>query len=154
MFRHKATNKNPTHEEWLRATVEKGFQAQNVLIVGLRNSDREELDYIRKSGIRTMSINEVLTDIENACDTLMEFASGKELYVSLDIDVVDPAFAPATGYKEPGGLTSRQLIYMISRINKMKNLRAVDIVEINAEKDKVYDNVTVKLGAKILSELL
>ena len=147
-------NKNPTHEEWLRATVEKGFQAQNVLIVGLRNSDREELDYIRKSGIRTMSINEVLTDIENACDTLMEFASGKELYVSLDIDVVDPAFAPATGYKEPGGLTSRQLIYMISRINKMKNLRAVDIVEINAEKDKVYDNVTVKLGAKILSELL
>lgn len=147
-------NKNPTHEEWLRALVECGFKAENILIVGLRNSDIEELNYIRKKGIRTMSLNEIATDIENACDTLMEFASGKELYVSLDIDVVDPAYAPATGYKEPGGLTSRQLIYMISRINKMKNLRAVDIVEINPEKDKEHGGMTVKLGAKILSELM
>ncbi len=146
--------KNPTHEEWLRALVEEGFPAENILIAGLRNSDIEELNFIRKTGIRMMNINEILVDIENACDTLMEFANGKELYVSLDIDVVDPAYAPATGYKEPGGLTSREMIYFVQRINKMKNLKAVDIVEINYEKDKAYDNVTVKLGAKILSEFL
>ena len=84
----------------------------------------------------------------------MEFSHGKELYVSLDIDVVDPAFAPATGYKEPGGLTSREIIYLMQRINKIKNLRAVDIVEINQEKDKNFDNMTLKLGAKILAELI
>lgn len=145
-------NKNPTHEEWLRALVERGFQAEDVLIVGLKNSDKEELNFIRKSGIKMMNINEILLNIENACDTIMEFANGKELYLSLDIDVADPCFAPGTGYREPGGLTSRQLIYFIQRINKMKNLRAVDIVEINPDLDK--DGMTVKLGAKILSELI
>ena len=94
----------------------------------------------------------ILEDIDNIADTIMEFAGKKEVYVSIDIDVVDPAFAPATGYLEPGGLTSREFIYLIQRINKIKNLRAVDIVEINPEKDK--DNLTVKLGAKVLAELL
>jgi agmatinase len=70
----------------------------------------------------------------------------------LDIDVVDPAFAIATGYKEPGGLTSREFIYIIQRLNKIKNLKAIDLVEINPEKD--VNGLTVKLGAKILSELI
>jgi agmatinase len=85
-------------------------------------------------------------------DVIMEFANGKELYVSLDIDVVDPVFAPATGYPEAGGLTSREIIYIMQRINMMKNLRAVDIVEINEKNDA--SQVTVKLGAKILAELI
>ena len=76
------------------------------------------------------------------------------MYVSIDIDVIDPSFAPATGYREPGGLTSRELLYLIQRINKVKSLRAVDIVEINPEKDKEYGMITTKLGAKILGELL
>lgn len=142
----------PTHEEWLRGLVEAGFPAKNIMLVGIRNSWKDEIIFIKKKGIRVMDINNILLNIEDSCDALMEFASGKELYVSLDIDVVDPAFAPATGYKtEVGGLTSRQLIYLIQRINKMKNLKAVDIVEINPDKD---NGLTVKLGAKILSELI
>lgn len=82
----------------------------------------------------------------------MEFSDKKDLYLSLDIDVVDPAFAPGTGHKEPGGLTSRQLIYLIQRMNKVKNLRAIDLVEINPLNDK--EGLTVKLGAKIVSELI
>ena len=99
-------------------------------------------------------MNQMLSDLQDSCDIIMEFSHGKELYVSVDIDVIDPAFAPSTGYKEPGGLTSRQFIYLIQRINKMRNLRAVDIVEINSEKDKQFNDITVKLGAKILAELL
>lgn len=49
-------------------------------------------------------------------------------------------------------MSSREFIYLISRINKMKNLKAVDIVEINSEQDKA--GLTVKLGSKILSELI
>ncbi|MBU0959357.1 MAG: arginase family protein, partial [Nanoarchaeota archaeon] len=114
----------------------------------------KEIRFMEKNKIKRISINEFVKDIDNACDTVMEFANGRELYLSLDIDVVDPAFAPATGYAEPGGLTSRQLIYVLQRMNKMKNLRGVDIVEINEKKDKEHCGVTVKLGAKILSELL
>jgi agmatinase len=144
----------PTHEEWLRAIVEKGFPSKNILIVGLRNSYSNEIEFLSENKIKTISINNFLENIEETCEIIMEFAHGKELYVSFDIDVVDMAFAPATGYPEVGGLTSRQVIYLIQRINKMKNLRAVDIVEINPVKDEKFEMITTRLGAKILSELL
>ena len=144
----------PTHEEWLRKLIEDGFPVENILLVGIRNSYKDELDFIEEKGIKVISVNDLLLDLENVCDSIMEFAKGKELYVSLDIDVVDPAFAPATGYPEPAGLTSRQFLYLVSRINKMKNLRAIDLVEINSEKDKEFDGLTTKLGAKILGEFI
>ncbi len=146
--------KEPTHEEWLRKIIEEGFPAENILLVGIRNSDVKEINFLKKNKIRTMDINKLLLNIEDVCDTIMEFSNGKELYVSIDIDVIDPAFAPATDYTVSGGLTSREFLYLIQRINKIKNLKAIDIVEINAEKDKEYDNITVKLGAKILAELI
>lgn len=144
----------PTHEEWLRGLIEKGFPAENIMLVGVRNSDKEEIIYLKEKKIKVISMNQLMLDIENICDTIMEFSNGKELYLSIDIDVVDPAFAPGTGYNEPGGLTSRQILYLIQRMNKMKNLKAIDIVEINPELDKDFGDITVKLGAKILGEFL
>jgi len=73
-------------------------------------------------------------------------------YISIDIDSVDPAFAPGTGYIEPGGLSSRELIYFIKRLSLLNNFRGGDIVEINPDLDN--RNMTVKLGAKILSEMI
>jgi len=142
----------PTHEEWLRALVEKGFPVENILLVGVRNQDSREIVFLKEKGIKIISMNQLLCDLHEMCDTIMEFSSGKELYVSIDIDVIDPAFAPATGYCEPGGLTSREFLYIVHRINKMKNLKAVDIVEINPEKEG--SRITIQLGAKILSELI
>jgi len=145
-------NSFPTHEEWLRALVEAGFPAQNILLVGIRNSDISELNFLKEKRLQKISIDRFAEDLQDACDTIMEFANKKELYVSIDIDAIDPAFAPSTGYPEPGGFTSREFIYLIQRINKMRNLRAVDIVEINSEKDE--SGLTIKLGAKILGELI
>ena len=146
--------KFPTHEEWLRALIEDGFPVENILLVGVRNSDVQESEYLKDKGIKIISINDLNNDLQEITDIITEFANGKELYVSIDIDVIDPAFAPSTGYAEPGGLTSRQFLYILQRINKIKNLKGVDIVEINSEKDKERDNMTIKLGAKILSELI
>ena len=144
--------KEPTHEEWLRALIEAGFPSENILLVGARNIWKDELTFLKENKIKMMPINSIQENLHEACDTIMEFSNGKELYVSIDIDVIDPVFAPGTGYQELGGLTSREFIYMTQRINKIKNLKAVDIVEINPDKDK--DEITVKLGAKILSELI
>lgn len=146
--------KEPTHEEWVRKLVEEGFPSKNILLVGVRNLWKDEISFLKEKKIRRIKMNQLLGDLQDTCDTIMEFSNGKELYVSIDIDVIDPVFAPATGYQEVGGLTSRQFLYLIQRINKIKNLRAVDIVEINIEKDKEFNDITVKLGAKILGELL
>jgi len=163
----------PTHEEWLRGLIEKGFPSENILLVGVRNLWKDELEFLAKNKIKTISMNQLQEDLHETCDSIMEFSNtknlqanfgatkskelqdfvgGKELYVSIDIDVIDPAFAPATGYCEPGGLTSREFLYILQRINKIKNLKAVDIVGINPAKDT--NGLTVKLSAKILSELI
>lgn len=147
-------SKFPTYGEWLRQLIEDGFPVENILLVGVRNACSEELKFLKEKGIKQISVNSFNDNLEEMIDVLTEFASGKELYVSLDIDVVDPAFAPGTGEKESGGFTSRQIIRIFQRISKMKNLRAVDIVEINIEKDKNFDDLTSILGAKILSELI
>jgi len=142
----------PTHEDWLRSLIEFGFPRENILLVGIRNSDQNEITFLKENKIKVISMNQLLEDLPGMGDSITEFSNGNELYVSLDIDVVDPAFAPGTGYIEPGGLTSRQFIYLMQRINRIKNLKAIDLVEINPEKDA--ENLTVKLGAKILSELI
>jgi arginase family enzyme len=144
--------KEPTHEEWLRKVINKGFPIENILLVGTRNFYKDELKFLKQNKIQIISMNQLLDNLEDSCDIIMEFARGKELYVSIDIDVIDPAFAPGTGYCEPGGLSTREFLYIIQRINKIKNLRAVDIVEINPKKD--FNNMTIKLGAKILGELI
>jgi arginase family enzyme len=148
----KGTEKYPNHEEWLRDLIEQGFPARNILLVGIRNSDVQEIEFLKEKNIRTISMNSLLENLEEMCDIIMEFSDKKELYLSLDIDVVDPVFAVGTGYNEPGGLTSRQFIYIIQRLNKIKNLKAVDLVEINPDKD--INNLTVKLGAKAFSEMI
>ena len=144
--------KEPTHEEWLRKLIEDGFPARNILLVGVRNLWQDEIIFLKEKGIRMISMNQFLDNLQDTCDIIMEFSNGKDLYVSIDIDVIDPAFAPGTGYQEPGGLSTRDFLYTIQRLNKIKNLRGIDLVEINPEKDK--DNQTIKLGAKILGELL
>ena len=145
---------SPTQEGWLRVLVEKGFPAENILLVGIRNPNLEEINFLKNHSIRFLLMNPLLEDLQETCDMIMEFSNKKELYVSIDISIIDPAFAPSTNYKEPGGLTSRQFLYLIQRINKIKNLRAIDMVGINKEEDGEMDNMTIKLGAKILSEFL
>lgn len=146
--------KEPSHEEWLRALVESGFPAENILLVGARNLDPSESEFIKEKKIKTISMNSLMLNISEVTDFIMEFSNGKSLYVSFDIDFIDPAFAPSTNYLEPCGLSSRETFYMLSRISLMKNLKALDIVEVDSEKDKKNDSKTIKLASKILAEFL
>ena len=148
--------KEPTHEEWLRALVEKGFNPENVLLVGLRKIELEERRFLDSKRIKYFEFGK-FEDNELLCDSIMEFARknrDSKVYLSIDIDVVDPAFAPSTGYLEPGGFTSREILYFAKRLAKLPNLLAVDIVEIDCESDINKGNVTVKLGARILGVFL
>ena len=142
--------KIPTHEEWLRALIEDGFDPKNILLVGIRNPDIAELNYIKEKGIRYFSVTDLFLDFRNKTDAITEFAYRKDLYVSFDIDVLDPAYAPGTGYCEPGGLSSKEFLYIVSRIAKIPTLKAFDIVEVNPNRD--INNMTCKLAAKVLAE--
>lgn len=144
--------KEPTHEEWLRALVDNGFPTENIVLVGVRNLWSEEKTFLEKNKIKVVGMKYIQENRQEVCDFLMERARDADaFYVSVDVDVLDPAYAPGTGYLEPGGMSSRELIYFLQRLNLLKNLKGADIVEINPLKD---DGKTVKLGAKLLGELL
>ncbi|MBS3156987.1 arginase family protein [Candidatus Woesearchaeota archaeon] len=143
-----------THLDWLKFLIDEGkVNGEKVMIVGLRSFHKKEINYLREKKIKFLTMKNIFENgVVNVCDGIMEFVSGfKSLYISIDIDVVDPAFAPGVGYVEPGGLTSRELIYLMQRLKNLKNLKKIDIVEIN--KDKDVNNMTSKLAAKLVYEL-
>ena len=72
------------------------------------------------------------------------------LYISLDMDGFDPAFAPGVSHHEPGGLTTRQVIDLIQNIDA--EVIGADIVEYNPNRD--FQNMTAYLAAKMMKEIL
>jgi len=72
------------------------------------------------------------------------------LYISLDMDGFDPAFAPGVSHHEPGGLTSRQVIDLIQSIET--EVIGADIVEYNPDRD--FQNMTAFLAAKMMKEIV
>ncbi len=72
------------------------------------------------------------------------------LYISLDLDVLDPAFAPGVSHHEPGGMTVRELIQIIHQIKVP--LVGADLVEYNPIRD--HQNMTAMVGYKLMKELI
>lgn len=72
------------------------------------------------------------------------------LYISLDMDAFDPAFAPGVSHHEPGGLTSRQVLELIQNLDV--EIIGADIVEYNPNKD--VNDMTAYLAAKLLKEIV
>jgi arginase family enzyme len=71
------------------------------------------------------------------------------VYLSLDLDVLDPAFAPGVSHHEPGGLSTRQVIDWVQQVGG--SLVGADIVEYNPSRD--VQDVTAAVAAKLLKEI-
>ena len=145
----------PTNEDFVRTLIEqKIIQPENVFIIGLRAIDPIEHEYMIKKKINFFTMRMIDENgIENVCDEIMESLRRLDaFYLSIDIDVLDPAFAPGTSYPEPSGMTTRELFYFIRRLKLLQNLKLADIVEINPERD--INDITSLIGAKIIEELI
>ena len=143
--------KEPTHEEFLRAIIENGFPSENIILIGIRKIEPEEKLFLIENKIKVFDSN---LDLELATDYITEKANYNDVYISVDVDAIDPAFAPAVNYPEPAGLSSKEFFYIFKRLLKIKTLKAVDIVEVVPEKDKNFDNQTMKIVSKIIEEFL
>ena len=144
----------PMQTDWLYFLVkEKIVKPENIILVGIRNPDMKEISFLKDYKIKYFTCRQLFNNIEDHCDVIMELVQGfSDVYVSIDIDVLDPAFAPGTGYIEPTGLSTRELIYLIQRIKLLKNIRKYDLVEVNPDKD--VNLMTCKAAAKIIKELI
>ena len=144
----------PMQTDWLYFLIkEKIVKPENVILIGIRNPDVKEVSFLKDYKIKYFTARQLFNNIEDHCDAIMELAQKfSDVYVSIDIDVLDPAFAPGTGYIKPGGLSTRELIYLLQRIKLLKNIRKYDLVEVNPNKD--INLMTCKVAARTIKELI
>ena len=137
-----------SHAAYLRRLVEKRGP-ENIVHVGARAFVKEELAFLKDNKIRTVSDKEIrdgngpklLQDITSTFDSL---------YLSIDLDVLDPAFAPGVGNPEAIGISSRELYDLVTTLQN-KKIVAADIVELNP----TYDNgATASMAAKMISTII
>ncbi|NNE65714.1 MAG: agmatinase [Pyrinomonadaceae bacterium] len=124
------------------ARIMEGGHASRLVQVGIRTLNDHQREQAERFGVEIIEASGFdaaqIPDFKNP------------VYVSVDMDVFDPAFAPGVSHQEPGGLTSREVIDSIKGIES--EIVGADIVEFNPTRD--VTEITGALAAKLLKEIL
>lgn len=139
----------------LRRVVEDVIVPGDLAQVGIRSYEYEEIEFFKKHPelmvIRAYDVFQY--GYKAVSDRLTEkFREYDFVYITLDIDVLDPAFAPGTGTPEAGGLSSRELMYIINELMSKTPVKAMDIVEVSPPLD-TENQITSWAAAKIIYEV-
>jgi agmatinase len=146
------------HGTPMRRLIESGAaRGDRFLQIGLRGywPDPATLEWMAEQGMRSYEMTEVVARGLDSCLT-EAFAIATDqcdgVFLSVDVDVVDPGSAPATGTPEPGGLSPRQLLDAVRRVCMELPVAGVDIVELSPPFD--HADVTAYLGNRIALEAM
>lgn len=150
---HLLSHGQPVH----RLFAEELVPGPNFIQVGLRGywPGKEGFEWMREHGLRYHTMAEIEKD---GWDQVMkrvmkEVLEGPEyIFISFDIDVLDPAYAPGTGTPEPGGLTTREVFPIVRRLCAEKNIVGFELVEVNPLVDPGY--TTAQNADRVLRECL
>jgi agmatinase len=148
-------NAPTTHGTIFRRAFEEGLLVEDHSIhVGIRGPlyDNTDLDDDKSFGFRTIRASDV-DDIGSAgvIEAITARAADLPVYLSIDIDVLDPAFAPGTGTPEMGGLTSRELLKVLRGLTGL-NLIGGDVVEVAPAYD--HAEITSIAAATVIFDLI
>jgi agmatinase len=144
-----------THGTPFRRAAEEGLFAPSTAVhVGVRGSLYGSTDLIEDSelGFKVISTADVArAGTDEVVTAILDRVGNHPVYVSIDIDVLDPAHAPGTGTPEPGGLTSRELQFMLRGMAEC-NLVGGDVVEVSPSYD--HAELTALAAANMAYELI
>jgi agmatinase len=130
-----------SHATWLNH-VGQEFGFQVVHQVGLRSGDRLEWQLARRATAWSSTELSVPRSVR-------ERIGRRPVYISIDIDVLDPAHAPGTGCPEPGGATFRELVDFVYSLEGLRVV-ALDVMEVSPDLDAA--NITAAAAAKLVRE--
>ncbi|MRX71115.1 agmatinase [Bacillus lacus] len=121
---------------------------ENVYSFGIRSGMREEFQWAKEAGMH-ISKFQVLEPLKEILPKL----AGRPVYITIDIDVLDPAHAPGTGTVDAGGITSRELLASIHAIAESDiSIVGADLVEVAPIYD--HSDQTANTASKLLREML
>jgi agmatinase len=142
------------HGTIFRLAADEGLLAPgHVVQVGIRGpfTSASDLDGARARGFRVVTLDECKRDLAAVEALLSSLRSSHKLYVSFDLDAIDPAYAPGTGTPVPGGLTSYEALRLVRALAGLP-IVGCDVVEISPDHDPSGN--TALLAASLLAELL
>ncbi|MFQ5968175.1 MAG: agmatinase [Acidimicrobiia bacterium] len=147
------------HGTPMRRLIESGAVPGNRFVqIGLRGywPSPEVVEWMRAQEMRSYLMEDIArrgldTIVDEAVAHSSEGAAG--VFLSIDIDVVDPGMAPGTGTPEPGGLTSRQLLDTVRRVARETVVLGADVVEVSPPYDDPGE-ITAFLANRVVLEIL
>lgn len=132
-----------------------GFQPkvkpENVCIVGAKDIDKGEAEFLRQHGVRLFTQYDIEKyGIVRVIDEAYQIVScgTDRIHVSFDVDALDPVIAPGTGILSRGGLSYREISYIMRTIGQTQAVSSIDIIEINPLLD--VKNQTAELAIELL----
>jgi agmatinase len=144
-----------THGTIFRRAFEEGLLVEDHSIhIGIRGPIYDQADLTDDAGMGFKIIRAGDLDvigIEAAVDAVRRRVGDTPVYLSIDIDVLDPAFAPGTGTPESGGLTARELLRMLRQLSGL-NLVGADVVEVAPAYD--HAEITSVAAATVVFDLV
>ena len=144
-----------THGTPFKRAVENNYiDPHRSIHVGVHGSTNNEDDFVqdKNMGFTVISGKEIFKNGPyNAIDKIKTIVGTNPCYISIDIDVVDPAFAPGTGTPECGGFSSSEIISILRGIKNL-NVVSADVVEVLPAHDN--NNITAHLASTIGNELI
>ena len=132
---------NPrSHASPFARIMEEGL-VDRLIQVGIRTNNDHHREQIKRFGIEVIEAGQ--------CDGRLPVTIDTPVYISMDMDGLDPAFAPGVSHREPGGLSTRQVINLIHTLDQP--IVGADIVEYNPRCD--ISNITALVAVKLLKEI-
>ena len=108
---------------------------ENMIQIGIRQTDREEDKTADKKGVTTFDAWQIHHEIDTIVKYLQKVTADKKIYISFDIDVYDLPYVPCTGTPEPFGLNPFQVLKLVKAIDRSAYLIGMDMVEVGLKND-------------------
>jgi agmatinase len=129
-----------------------GYDPDTSCLIGVRSYALDELEALEEFGLVVSAQRWFGEGSRMLADDILRASRGKPLYISVDIDVLDPAFAPATGYPVAGGPSTRRVLELLAAIWRRQPVVGLDLVEVAPAIEP--SGITESTAAHILLQVL
>ena len=136
-------------------SVNPALTAERTVLIAVRDLDVRERELVRSSGVTTITMQDIDRDgMATVVDRALAVAGADDaaLYVSLDLDALDPSVAPGVGTPVPGGLTYREAHLLMEFVAESGQLAGIDLVEVNPTLDQL--NATAEVAVDLVMSAL
>lgn len=138
-----------SHATFMRRVLDR-IPPDRLVQIGVRSCSKEEAEFAKDSEIVAYTAEQTIDEPKRIISDVKKLAGSSKVYLTIDLDVLDPAFAPGVSTPEPGGLSTVELLRLLRELGKL-NLSAFDVVELVPPHD---DGTTSFVAARIIYELL